>query len=106
MSEKEKMNAIDAIFDESNTENIVLYNADDEAVEFEQIAIVPIGENDYAILKPVEALEGMSDDEAMVFELQENEEGERQLVMVQEEDVIDKVFDIYEKLFEEANKNN
>lgn len=106
MSEKEKMNAIDAIFDENNTENIVLYNADDEAVEFEQIAIVPIGENDYAILKPVEPLEGMSDDEAMVFELQENEEGERQLVMVQEEDVIDKVFDIYEKLFEEANKNN
>ncbi len=106
MSEKEKMNAIDAIFDENNTENIVLYNADDEAVEFEQIAIVPIEENDYAILKPVVPLEGMSDDEAMVFELQENDEGERQLVMVQEEDVIDKVFDIYEKLFEEANKNN
>lgn len=106
MSEKEKMNAIDAIFDENNTENIVLYNADDEAVEFEQIAIVPIEENDYAILKPVVPLEGMSDDEAMVFELQENDEGERQLVMVQEEGVIDKVFDIYEKLFEEANKNN
>ena len=106
MSEKEKMNAIDAIFDENNTENIVLYNADDEAVEFEQIAIVPIEENDYAILKPVVPLEGMSDDEAMFFELQENDEGERQLVMVQEEDVIDKVFDIYEKLFEEANKNN
>ena len=106
MSEKEKINAIDAIFDENNTENIVLYNADDEAVEFEQIAIVPIEENDYAILKPVVPLEGMSDDEAMVFELQENDEGERQLVMVQEEDVIDKVFDIYEKLFEEANKNN
>ena len=106
MSEKEKVNAIDAIFDENNTENVVLYNADDEAVEFEQIAIVPIEEKDYAILKPVVPLEGMNDDEAMVFELQENEDGERQLVMALEEEVIDKVFDIYEKLFEEANKNN
>ena len=106
MIEKEKVNAIDAIFDENNTENVVLYNADNEAVEFEQIAIVPIEEKDYAILKPVVPLEGMKDDEAMVFELQENEDGERQLVMALEEEVIDKVFDIYEKLFEEANKNN
>lgn len=106
MSEKEKVNAIDAIFDENNTENVVLYNADDEAVEFEQIAIIPLGDSDYAILKPVVPLDGMTDDEAIVFELSETEDEERQLIMTQDADVIDKVFDIYEKLFEEESKKN
>lgn len=102
--EENKMDAIDAIFDENNTDNVVLYNADDEAVEFEQIAIIPIGDNDYAILKPVEPLEGMKDDEALVFVLEEDEEGEQQLVIVQDEKIIDKVFDAYDKLYEEESK--
>ena len=103
MENKEKIDAIDAIFDENNTDNVVLYNADDEAVEFEQIAIIPLDDKDYAILKPVVPLEGMKEDEGLVFVLDEDEDGEEQLVIVQEEDIINKVFDIYEKLFEEES---
>ena len=102
--EENKMDAIDAIFDENNTDNVVLYNADDEAVEFEQIAIIPIDDNDYAILKPVVPLEGMKEDEALVFVLEEDEEGEQQLTIVQDEKIIDKVFDVYDKLYEEESK--
>ena len=101
---EEKKDAIEAIFDENNTDNVVLYNADDEAVEFEQIAIIPLDDEDYAILRPVEPLEGMKEDEALVFVLQEDEEGEKELVIVQDEKIIDKVFDIYDDLFEKENK--
>ena len=48
--EEKTVNAIDALFDENNTDNIVLYNEKEEPVEFEQIAIIPIEENVYAIL--------------------------------------------------------
>lgn len=104
MNENERLDAIDAIFDENNTENVVLYNADDEAVEFEQIAIIPIDEIDYAILKPVIPLEDMKDDEALVFALEDGDDGERQLVIVQDEDIINQVFDVYDKLYEESMK--
>ena len=103
----EKLDAIEAILDENNTENVVLYNSDNEAVEFEQIAVIPLEDKDYAILKPVELLEGMKEDEALVFALEEDEnEDDVQLVLVQDEEVIDEVFDVYDKLFEEMLNNN
>lgn len=100
MNEKD---AIDSIFDENNTDNVVLYNADDEAVEFEQIAIIPIEEKEYAILKPVVPLDGMNEDEALVFGL-EYVDDEKQLVLVQDDKIVDKVFDVYEKLFDEVEE--
>lgn len=103
MQEKQ-VSAIDAIFDENNTENVVLTNEKGEAVEFEQIAIIPIEDDDYAILKPVEPLEGMNEDEGLVFKLEQDENDEDMLVIVQDEEIIDQVFDIYDKLFDEEAK--
>ena len=60
--EEKKVNGIDALFDENNTDNIVLYNEREEEVEFEQVAIIPIIENLYAILKPVQKIDGVADD--------------------------------------------
>ncbi|MGN1227634.1 MAG: DUF1292 domain-containing protein, partial [Christensenellales bacterium] len=103
----EKVDAIEAILDENNTENVVLYNSDNEAVEFEQIAVIPLEDKDYVILKPVEPLEGMKDDEALVFAIEEDEnEDDVQLVLEQDEEVIDEVFNVYDKLFEETVNNN
>ena len=47
---KNRVNPIDAIYDENNEENIVLYNENDEPVEFEQIAVIPIEDNVYVIV--------------------------------------------------------
>lgn len=90
-------NQIDKLFDENNTDLIVLFNEKGEEVSFEQIALIPIKDNVYFILKPVVPLEGMSPDEGLVFELKEKD-GLEYIVLVMDVDIIDEVFKIYESL--------
>ena len=85
------MTAIEMILDENNDENIVLYNEEGEAVEFEQIALIPLNGTDFVSLHPVE---GMADDEALVFAIEEVD-GEDALVLVEDDDVVDAVFEEY-----------
>ena len=88
------MNAIDLLLDENNDDNIVLYNEENEPVEFEQIALIPLDERDFAILRPVEAPEGMGEDEAYVFAIEEVD-GEEDLILVEDDDIVDAVFEEY-----------
>ncbi len=100
----EEISPIEQILDENNVDNIVLYNEKNEPFEFEQIAIIPLEQEDgsqklYAILLPVTKLPGIGEDEAVTFELDE-EEGS---VKVCEDDaVIDQVLEEYEKLLKES----
>jgi len=97
--ENEELSAYEIVMDENCDDNVVLYNTKNEPVEFEQVCYVPIGDRDFCILKPVVALDGMNEDEALVFELKKDEEND--FVLVDEESIIDKVFDIYEDLLED-----
>ena len=105
-SVEEELNPIDCLFDEDNTDPIVMYNEKGEKVEFEQIALIPIEEDIYAILKPTEEMEGIGEDEALVFEIvePEDEEEEEYLNLVSDLTIIDKVFDIYNKLIDEEEE--
>ena len=96
------MGAIDQIFDENNTDPVVLYNENGEAVSFEQIALIPLDGRIYVILQPVETMEGVNGDEGFVFEITQ-EDGEELIVIVEDFAIIDRVFDIYESMLEEAN---
>lgn len=98
---EKQVNAVDALFDPNNEENVVLYNEKDEPVEFEQIAIIPLASSVYAILKPVEKVEGVAEDEAFVFEIIEDEEEGDTIHLVEDETIIDKVFAEYNKLLDE-----
>ena len=94
---------IDMLYDEENEENIVLYDETGKAVEFEQIALIPLEERSYVILKPLDcAAAGIGEDEAVVFEILETD-GETQLTVVQDDDVIDAVFQVYERLLDEMD---
>ena len=46
-------------------------------------------------------MKGMGEDEALVFLLEETDEGEELLTVVEDDDIIDVVFAEYDKLFEE-----
>lgn len=85
---------IDKLFDENNTDNLVLYDENNKKTEFEQVAIVPEGEELYAILKPVGEFTGVEEDEALVFKIQEIDD-EDCLVIVEDEEVVNRVFDVY-----------
>ena len=99
----ENVSIFDMIFDENNSDNLVLYDDKNKPEEFEQVAYIPLEEKDYVILKPVKPFEGMKDDEAFVFEMIEDEEDE-QLIPVVDDKIIDAVFAEYDKLFDEVNK--
>lgn len=88
------MNPIDMLLDENNTDPIVLYNENNEEVSFEQIALIPLDEQVYAILKPLGDFEGVGEDEALVFTIAEDD-GEDVLVVEDREEIIDAVFEEY-----------
>jgi uncharacterized protein YrzB (UPF0473 family) len=94
------INPIDALFDEDNNDVIVLFNERGEEVPFEQIALIPIAEKIYVILKPVNAIEGVGEDEGLVFSVEENADGAEYLMLVTDEKIIDDVFAIYDELVE------
>lgn len=87
----------DILFDEENTDNIFLDDKDGNELELEQVAVVDIGEKYYAILHPVSAIEGVGEDEALVFEIDEEKDC---LKLVSDDDTIEKAFDIYYELID------
>lgn len=107
--EKEKeeiVNILDVLLDENNDSPITLYDENDKPVKFDQVAIIPMNEQLYAILKPIDEMEGVEDDEAIVFLVEEDEDGDAELVVETDEAKAIKVFDEYYKLLDEAEKND
>ena len=94
---------IDKLLDENNTENIVLYNEDNEPVEFEQIALMPCEGKVYAILKPVGEGMGLAEDEALVFYIDVIDD-EECLMLAEDDRIIDLVFAEYYRLLQEAEE--
>lgn len=96
-------NPIDRIFDENDCDPIVLYGEDGQEIAFEQIALIPMEGRVFVIMQPVELLEGMAEDEALVFEIL-NRNGETVLDVVLDDEIVDAVFAKYDILFDEANE--
>ena len=103
----EYQNPIDALYDEENCDPILLYNEKGEAIAFEQIALIPLKDKTYAILKPIKPMEGLGENEGLVFsiEILEIEETEQEaLVLVTDEKIIDDVFKVYDELVDAENE--
>jgi len=88
------MEQIEKLLSADNTENLVLYDENDVATEFEQVAVIPCAERIFAILKPVTEVKDVGVDEALVFEIVEIDD-EDCLVIVDDRDIVDKVFEAY-----------
>ena len=98
-----KVNLLDVLLDEDNTAPIYMRDESGIQLKFEQVAVIPYGEDDlYCILKPITKLPGIADDEAIVFRVEEDENGEAILRVEDKEDVAIAVFDQYYDLIEDA----
>lgn len=89
---------IQQILDEKNDENVVLFDDQNNPIEFEQIALINCDNKLYAILIPVTPMEGVGEGEGVLFLL---DEAKGDLSVVTNEATIDKVLEIYQKLLEE-----
>lgn len=91
------------MLDEEYEDDIItLTTADGEEVDFVEIAGIAHDGKFYAILQPVELLDGMDDDEALVFEVVRNADGSDGFNVVLDDEIIDAVFAEYNRLLEEA----
>lgn len=88
--------------EEDDDDIVTLMSANGEEVDFVEIAGIAHRGEFYAILQPVELLEGMEEDEALVFHVTRNEKGEDNFEIVLDDDIIDAVFAEYNRLLDEV----
>lgn len=87
-------------FSEDDDDLVVLRNAQGEDIEFVDIAGIALSHGYYAIMQPVELMEDMQDDEALVFKVERTEDGEDKFSIVFDDEIINEVFDEYYKLLD------
>ena len=94
MEEKEQANV--HIFEEESI--IELFDENEKAVEFREIASIELDGRFYELLQPVEPLEGIGEDEAVIFEYTQGEsEDERNFTPLFDEQLLECVFNEYLK---------
>ena len=88
--------------EEQDDDIVTLLSADGEEIDFVEIAGIAHKGSFYAILQPVELLDGMDDDEALVFKVTRGKDGEDKFEIELDDTIIDAVFAEYNKLLDSA----
>ena len=82
-------------------DNIIeLYDENDNPVQFEHIMTVQYQGEDYVLLAPVEPTDDMDEDEVLVLRIDNDENGEEIYVSVDDDDLVQKVFEKYLEIVE------
>ncbi|MBP3344757.1 MAG: DUF1292 domain-containing protein [Clostridia bacterium] len=106
--ELKPIDILDVLLDQDNKEPIVLMDDKGKQITFEQVAVIPYEVRKekklYCVLKPLDKIEGISEDEAIVFYVDEDEDGNSIIKVEEDEEVAIAVFDKYYDLLEEAQK--
>ena len=90
---------INALLNENNNDNIFL-EFNNEYIEFEQYALIYLRDNYYSILRPITIKEGIDNDEGIIFMI---DEVKNRLILIEDEEIIDEVYDVYFSLLDENN---
>ncbi len=99
---------LDVLLDPDNREPIVFTDAEGKNYTFEQVAVIPLDREDgdqdlYCVLKPLDGLEGIAANEAIVFAVDFDDDDNASSVHVEEDNAIaKKVFDKYYELLRKA----
>src|SRR5690554_1284015 len=107
MRDKIKKNQFDEEIQEYLDENIILYNDEDEAFEFEKVAIISLDEdhNLFHILKPIIPMDGVGEDEVIVFGYEDSDDGEEgNYYVVEDEEISAQVMETFYQLVEESDE--
>lgn len=88
---------------DENDDIVTLTTADGEEVDFVEIAGIAYKGKFYAILQPVELIEGMDDDEALVFLVTRGKDGSDQFSIETDDSIVDGVFAEYNRLLDEQD---
>ncbi len=104
----EEVDLLDVLLDENNKEPIVFMDETGKKLAFEQVAVIPYDVRKetrlYCVLKPIDKIDGINDDEAIVFLVDTDEDGNSVIKVEEDEEIAIAVFDKYYDLLEEAQK--
>ena len=84
------MSLLETLLDPDNRENIVLTGEDGVEEEFEQIALIPLDDDVYVFLLPVEEEDGM-----LIFRMVLQEDGSEGLVFEDDEEKQQRAYKAY-----------
>lgn len=104
-NEMEKVDILDVLLDETNKDPIVLVDDKGKKLSFEQVAIIPFNEKVYCVLKPIDKIKDVQEDEAIVFYVDEREGEDSVLVVETDEKIAIQVFDEYYNLLDKAEES-
>ena len=104
--EEKSLDLLDVLLDKDNKEPIVLMDEKGRQIAFEQVAIIPYDIKEerflYCVLKPIDQVDGVAEDEAIVFVVDQDKTGNTILRVEEDEERAIAVFDKYYDLLEEA----
>ncbi len=80
---------------------IQLVNEDGETVDFYHVATIEYEDNWYVFFEPAEELADIDEGEVVIFKLETDEDGEDLFVPIEDDELLDRVFEEYNRLMEE-----
>jgi len=95
-----KVDILDVLLDDENIAPIYMYNDTGECIEFDQIAVFPIGEDVFAVLKPITKVPEINENEGVVFKVVFDDVNGNYLKVADEAEAIE-IFEMYYNLLEE-----
>lgn len=78
-----------------NEETVSLFSADGKEMKFKKVASVPMDGSMYVVLAPMEAIPGMADNQALVFQVTKKADGQAALNIVTEPAIVYQVYETY-----------
>lgn len=91
-----KKNPFLQLLDENNNENIIFTNDLGERVEFEQVALINLEDEKYAILHPVNL--GFADDEVIIYSIY-SDDNNYELNEVIDDDLKEEIYQEYKRIY-------
>ena len=89
---------------EEDDDIIILYNEERDCdEEFYHLATLDVDDKWFVVLKPVEKLPDIEEDEVLIYEVRDGDEGDV-FVAVEDEDLLQKVFEEFNKMVESLDE--
>ena len=107
--ELERVDLLDVLMDPDNTDPLIMLDGDGNQLKFEQVCVIPLRvkreDRLYCILRPLTNMSGIKEDEAIVFLVDTDDEGDSVLRLEEDEATAIKVFSkYYDLLIEHKEK--
>ncbi len=99
-NKEQEISLFEKLLNKDNLDSVTLNDEEGNAYEFEQVVSIFDERRLFCILHPITKIEGIEDDEAVVFEYTDDDK----LSVVEDETLVLKIFDKYYELIEEDIK--